>query len=470
MKQWSLQDIRPAPAGRGRGAERLYAAAPQERSRARRPVEQDMPEDEERDEREVYDEEDEAEEVRPARRPVSAAETEYVGQPLRRKMSLEPSPLRRYVKIGAGIAVLGSLVVAGSMHVAARASITIVPKVIAKDVSAQLTAAADGSSALPFAIVSKELQASTMVPAQGVQDVSEAAHGTITIYNEYSATAYPLVKNTRFESEGKIFRIQESVSVPGYTMRDGTLVPGTLQARVVAAEVGEAGNIAPTQFTVPGLKGGDEYAKIYARSTEAFAGGFVGKRARVADTDKASARTAMEEKLAEQLRAQILETQVADQIMYPAAAVITYSDDVEAVPDSTTQATYVVRGTIRVPVFSAEALSSALAEASGERGDGETYRLAHPEALTFAYATPVAALDEHTVITFSLAGPAVLVAQVPREEFAKALVGAATDDVHSIVTKYPAIDRITYTISVPWKRSFPTNPDRVTIDVVVPEK
>src|SRR3990167_8540813 len=78
---------------------------------------------------------------------------------------------------------------------------------------------------------------------------------TVARCKEFSKDSFALTKNTRFEANGLIFRIQESATVPGYTVAaDGTVTAGTVAAKVFADTPGEEGNIAPAQFTVPGLK------------------------------------------------------------------------------------------------------------------------------------------------------------------------------------------------------------------------
>ena len=88
------------------------------------------------------------------------------------------------------------------------------------------------------------------------KEVISKASGYIEIYNAYGAASQKLVAQTRFETkEGKIFRIQNSIIVPGAKMISGSLTPSSIRAKVVADSAGEEYNIGSSYFTIPGFKG-----------------------------------------------------------------------------------------------------------------------------------------------------------------------------------------------------------------------
>lgn len=123
--------------------------------------------------------------------------------------------------------------------------------------------------------------------------VTEKATGEITILNECSTGAQVLVAGTRFlsKTDGKIFKIEETATVPGFTKPEADIVPGQKTVRAVAAEAGEAYNISVSNFTIPAYqeKGDWRYSCLYARSDKAMSGGMDKEVAYVsqADYDKA---------------------------------------------------------------------------------------------------------------------------------------------------------------------------------------
>ncbi|MDP2638829.1 MAG: hypothetical protein Q8P06_01515 [Candidatus Azambacteria bacterium] len=95
--------------------------------------------------------------------------------------------------------------------------------------------------------------------------------GEIYIYNAYSATSQKLVAQTRFETkDGKIFRIQKPIVIPGAKMSGTKLTPSSIKAEVISDSAGEEYQVGPSYFTIPGFKGSPKYAGFYAESSESM--------------------------------------------------------------------------------------------------------------------------------------------------------------------------------------------------------
>ncbi len=101
------------------------------------------------------------------------------------------------------------------------------------------------------------------LPQEGGNPVEAKATGMVTLINE-TANQVDLVATTRFLSEeGVLFRLNEPVSVP----------PNSQQSvQVSADQPGRAGEIGPTQFTIPGLPAATQ-AVVYAVSVDPMKGG-----------------------------------------------------------------------------------------------------------------------------------------------------------------------------------------------------
>ncbi len=162
-----------------------------------------------------------------------------------------------------------------------KASVLITPHEITHDVEAKfegriITPIGDQESDLiPVRKIEKSYESSVTVSATGrASSGNQKSRGTLVISNEYSSDAQPLIATTRFEtSDGKIFRLAESTTVPGMTIVEGKRQPGVVEAIVIADAPGEMYNIAPTDFTITGFKGGPKYEKIRATSSKSFSGG-----------------------------------------------------------------------------------------------------------------------------------------------------------------------------------------------------
>lgn len=122
-------------------------------------------------------------------------------------------------------------------------------------------------------------------PASGKKYVDAYATGTVTITNALSSLPQMLIKNTRFaDTNGKIFRITKNITVPGAKIEDGKILPSSIAVDVVADKPGDAYNIGPSDFTIPGFRGTPKYSAFTGKSDSPFTGGFQGE-ATVATAD-----------------------------------------------------------------------------------------------------------------------------------------------------------------------------------------
>lgn len=136
-----------------------------------------------------------------------------------------------------------------------------------------------GSEDIPAQIFSELVERTRTFQVNGDGErVPAKASGTVTIFNESSASQ-PLVVRTRLLSEsGVLFRIAEGVTVPA---------GGSVQVEARADEEGEQGEIEPTRFTIPGLNESKQ-ALIYATSDSPMVGGSVTRKVlTVEDLDNA---------------------------------------------------------------------------------------------------------------------------------------------------------------------------------------
>ena len=131
---------------------------------------------------------------------------------------------------------------------------------------------------IPAQYFETEKMESREFPSTGERDVSEKAKGKITVYNQFSSSPQTLVKTTRFRSkDGKIFRLTSTVTIPGATIDEGKIISSNKEVEVEADEAGEAYNIGPSDFNIPGFEGTPKYTAFYGKSTEPMTGGAKGK-------------------------------------------------------------------------------------------------------------------------------------------------------------------------------------------------
>ncbi len=176
--------------------------------------------------------------------------------------------------VGAGGAVLA--------WVLPKATVTVSPhqETFSADLEAVLAASATErdpkTGTIPATPLSAEVTSARQIfPATGTSSAQGGkARGRVTITNAYTSNPQPLIATTRFlTAENKLFRLRESIVVPGMTKdKNGKDVPGKLAAEVEADLPGAVYNLSEASFTIPGLAS-DPRAKITARTVGPFTGG-----------------------------------------------------------------------------------------------------------------------------------------------------------------------------------------------------
>ncbi len=145
---------------------------------------------------------------------------------------------------------------------------------------------------LPAEIFKQQKNTSRIFPASGTSDVSQKATARIVIYNAYNSSSQKLVATTRFAApDGKIFRLDSSVVIPGASSKDGKIVPSSIEASITADKPGAEYNIGPLdKMTIPGFKGTPRYQGFYATMPQPASGGMMGQTKVPTEQDIASAK------------------------------------------------------------------------------------------------------------------------------------------------------------------------------------
>lgn len=395
-----------------------------------------------------------------------SAPPEY-GRPIGQGTRFKP---RRFPwKLYGGILIL-IVLLAGGYAVSkalATATITVTPRQQKLSVDANVTALRSGSSVvgsstpLIFDVITIEDSESSMVPSGGTESVEKKASGKIIVYNDFSEKAEKLIKNTRFQSpEGKVYRIQEAISIPGKT----TAGPGTLEVTIYADEPGESYNIGKTDFTVPGLKGDARFEKVYGRSKTDISGGFVGTTKIIAEADRAKVRDTAQAALTARLKDKAKKELPAEYLSFDDASFVSFSEEVGQ-KGTATEAELVERGTLSLIVFKKGDFARTVAQQGLVDFDGGEVYLATPENLDFKLLSKDA-IDPSTTqsITFSLRGPATIVWEFDTTKLAEALVGKTSKDYTAVLQNFSAVTRANASFSPQWIKSFPSDSSKIYVE------
>ena len=434
-QKWNLQDIRPAEPRKKRLAQPTTVISPQ-----------------------------------PGYTPVSVAPTERENIPSIIIQNGNKQGKSRLV-ISAAVFVL---IIGGALGLSAlmgKTEITVYPKHREQTVSAEFTAYPEKrDNDLSYTVLTLESTGESQVEATGQITVKEQAKGKLEILKS-TPGAERLIKNTRFRTpEGLVFRIQESVVVPGAIKDEsGALVPGSIQAEVFADDVGDTYNIpAGKTFDVPGFKesGLDElYKSITARNTQPFIGGFDGPQFQIDDNELSLARQKLQKELRDGLTARVDTERPADFIAFPNAVTVTYNQ-LPAVEYGQDLVTIKEQAILQIPLFKASDFGPFIAKATVPTYDGGPVRVADPSVLAFSYTsatTSSSVIANETSLTFTLTGKPQLIWEYDKEELVKNLAGLPKTAINNATKAHPGIEEAVVRITPFWKRTFPDNADEIIV-------
>lgn len=372
-----------------------------------------------------------------------------------------------------GVTVVMSVVILGFAIAALTggATVTVHPKFREPTINSVVEGKKQaGSGELAFELMNLEAEGEREVTAAGQEDVEEQATGRITIYKT-TVGAERLIKNTRFEGPGGlIFRVTESVEVPGAkTDSQGKTVPGSVTADVFADQSGSQYNLsAGSKFTVPGFKENDLmelFNSIYAENQTAFSGGHVGPRFIIDDAELKTATDSLRNELTEALKSRVANSRPAGFILFDSGITFSY----EAMPseDLGNGRVKIKEKTIlHAPMFKNEDLAAYIAGATVPGYDGEPVRIEDPAALSFEYATPYDPSNPDS-ISFKLLGKPRIVWTFDSEKLKADLAGGNQTSLNAVLSGYPAIEKATAKIRPFWRRAFPDDAAEIVIKEVV---
>ena len=326
------------------------------------------------------------------------------------------------------------------------------------------TAHKSGTNGLFYSVVKLSRDKTLQAPAAGEENVSRKASGVIVVYND-SAESQRLIVNTRFESpSGKIYRIDKPITVPARRTVNGSTQPGSVEATVYADEPGEAYNSAPTDFTVPGLKGTPRFESVYARSKTPIAGGFVGKEKVVRPEDLSKAKTELQAFLREELFNEAEAEVPQDFILFRSLSTFSF-EDMPQTAGSGSNVALNMRGHFYGVMFKKSDLASFFAQEKLGVSSTDPIEISDYSALniTFASTAPSDLLDSND-ITFRITGMGQAVWITDEVALRADLAGHNKKDVPGVLNNYPTIASANVTVRPFWKSSIPDDPSKIKIN------
>ena len=385
--------------------------------------------------------------------------------------NVRPRPHRRKSSAGTiafivGITVLVIVVILYT-YIFNSATITIVPKY--KDVNSinqTFLFSKDGldAAAIPFVIASTSISKTKTLTLSESRKVESKASGKIIVYNNYDANPQKLIKNTRFESaKGKIYRINQSIEVPG---KVGS-TPGSIEVTVYADSNGADYNITTTTFTIPGFKGTPRESAFYAKTKSALTGGASGNMSLASLSDLNAAKDSLAIELDKEIRSEIAKIKREGYVPMYSATEVTYVDNEAEVLQGLT-GTYKVTATGNLILAKGPQFAAAIAKTLGDY-DGAPVRLITSEEMKYTKKD-----TDHVYGTSTLS---VLVEGKPRvvwesdtDAIREMVRGRDRDDFKLLMKTVNSIESAEISFSPLWLSSFPSEITKLVVVESLPKR
>jgi len=320
---------------------------------------------------------------------------------------------------------------------------------------------------IPIRVINKEESVALSYEVKGGSAVAgKKAHGNVVIYNEYDNSPQTLIATTRFESkDGKIFRLVKNVVVPGTSTIAGEVKPGAITAEIIADEPGPDYNIEPTDFTIPGFKGGPKYVKFYAKSTEPMAGGSIeGETAGGAvsqndiDSAKQKTETSLKEQLIKTVDDELKNNEVA--LEQTQKITITKSGAGVKVGDMVGEFEYTAIASIYVLVFSENDVRNAIEQSLVNEQSQDVKK----DIFKIEYGTADADFEKNT-LKLKVYGEITSTPIIDKEQIKSELLGKTDEQLPAILRKYSTVKSVNVEFQPKFVSRIPQYSGRVSVEI-----
>jgi hypothetical protein len=348
------------------------------------------------------------------------------------------------------------------------ATVTIVPKykaVSSLDQTFSFTKdSVTAGAGIPFTTSVVTLSKTKTLSPSESRKVEAKASGKAIIYNNYDANPQKLIKNTRFESsKGRIYRINQSIEVPG---KKGS-VPGSIEVTLYADSNGADYNIDQTTFSIPGFKGTPRETAFYAKTKSPITGGMSGTMSLASLSDVNAAKDALALELTKSIQSEVLKVKKEGYVPMYQATEITFDDNEQDVLKGLTT-TYTVTATGHLPLAREARLADAIARTFGDY-DGAPVRLINTESLSFI-RKDADHLDASGTVPILVSGKPSVVWVSDADAVKELVKGKNRDDFKPLMKTVNSIESAEVSFSPVWLSHFPEELSKLSIIESLPKR
>lgn len=354
-----------------------------------------------------------------------------------------------------------------ALNIFSSVTVNIVPKF--EDITIDKTFSVAKDSNIASGVIAGELMTFRQAveaskETTGKLDANSKARGRIVIYNAYSAESQTLVRRTRFETpEGKIYRLLDGTTVPGFTTKSGQTTPGSIEVAVEADQPGEEYNVGLSDFTIPGFKSTARYTKFYGRSKTLMVGGATSEKRVTARADIDELKTGLAAKLEETIKSEYGSKVPEGFKLLDGAYTIGYEDAAASPPlDAEGEnVTVALVGNFRGLLIKKELLAEAIATVYGKDGLSKKARVVNVDDLTISVVRQNLESNEMSI---HVSGRAHFVWNIDQVAIvSEFMAGKSTAEIFGA---HEGIEKAEIVFSPSWWHYIPKNKDKIHIKLI----
>lgn len=369
--------------------------------------------------------------------------------------------------IGLGIGAIIVAIILLLTFVFNRATITISPKYQDIDSFNQTISFNQDpldTQSVHFIVATSSLTKNKVLALSETRKVETKASGSIIIYNNYDSAPQRLIKNTRFESPtGKIYRINQSVTVPGKTAS----APGSLEVVVYADSTGSDYNSDPVDFTIPGFKDSPRYKTFYARSKGPLTGGMSGTVSLPSLSDISAAKDELALSLSAELKEGLSKIKKDGHLGMYEAVQINYTDNESELLRGESK-TYTMIATGYLAFAPLAELARAIAVNTVRDFSDDPVDLSYGD--TLLYTLDAVNLATSTSFTSRFSGSPRIIWSTDKETLKAAVAGKKRDEFKTVMKTVTSINGAETLFYPLWLTRFPAEVSKITIKETLPKR
>lgn len=345
----------------------------------------------------------------------------------------------------------------------AKATVEIKPKLTTGSLDTSFVAQKDTSEELGFQIMSISDEVTEKVSSSKKEVVENKSKGKVIIYNEFSTSSQNLLIDTRLvATDGKIYKTEKAVVVPGLKKNGKEIVPGSVEVAIYADVAGAEYDKESADMKIFGFKGSSKYDKFYARTKGAITGGFKGERY-VVDQAKAEEITnKLKTSLTEKLNAGVMAQIPSGYIVFDNSFIYDIgSFDASKVYGTSEEFDATLKGSVVAYIFEEQQLAGEIAKKLISQYDGSPVRISDKGNIQMKLDSGTT--EDAQTIKFKLIGEPTVTWIIDEEAIKNSLIGVSKKEFDNKLSEFAGVDTGKATIRPLWKKTFPKSSDKIKV-------